>query len=288
MGSVLKSIDRSHNFLVQMSPAVDGDAPVCKVLPKEQVFNSDKQKARKVKTAEDEKKQIELRWKMAEADLNHKMSALAQFLEQGRKVEILVVPKRKWDIIAEADSEAFIAVVRKRIALIPEAKETQPLSGTMGKMVTLYLEGPRQDKAKGKERENEKMAVLELAWLFKDSELEAVKRRIGDNLDKKREVALIVGPWKPRKKSKEEIMEDKKREIDSDPIISLWKAQQKKTGEEKGLAQEEETSKEEEIEARLEKIRHRLMRIPGIQEIQPREGTLEEGIIFHFGRRFLA
>ena len=271
-----------------MRPAAGEDVPVCKILPKEQVFKLEKQKAKRVKTADDEKKQIELSWKMAEGDLGHKMNALAQFLEQGRKVEIVIVPKKKRDIISEADSEAFLAVVRKRLRDMPGTKETQPLSGTMGKMVTLYYEGPTQSKTKVKTKEQEKLAVLDLPWLFKDSELEATKRRIGYNLDKKREVDLVVGPWRARKKSKEEIMEDKKREVDLDPVIGLWKAQQKPKKEEKTPEQEARQSKEEEIETTLEKIRGHLMRIPGIQEIKPREGTPSGGITFHFGRRFLA
>ena len=286
--SVLNSIDRKHNFLVQLRPAAGEDVPVCKVLPKEQVFKSENQKAKRVKTADDEKKQIELSWKMAEGDLSHKMNALAQFLEQGRKVEIVIVPKRKKDIISEADSEAFLAVLRKRLGDMLGAKETQPLSGTMGKMVTLYYEGPQQNKAKVKEKGLVKLAVLDLPWHFKDSELQATKRRIGYNLDKKRDVGLVVGPWKDRKKSRKEIMEDKKREVDLDPVIGLWKAQQKRKEEEVTSEQEASKSKEEEIEATLEKIRNEMMRIPGIQEIKPREGIPSLGFTFHFGRRFLA
>ncbi|KAI4148867.1 MAG: hypothetical protein LQ340_004899 [Diploschistes diacapsis] len=193
---VLRSIDRKEHFLVQVAPSEKDEIPVCKIMDKKSVFEREREKHRVNKSAEHGSKTIELSWRMAEGDFNHRMKALEQFLAQGRKVEILIAPKRKKHIIPEPEAALFLSKLRARFEEIPGLKETQPLSGDVGKLVTLHVESPEnvetRIKAKPEKPRKRKTGTADIPWKYNSEDMETAERRIRTLLDEGKDVDLVI------------------------------------------------------------------------------------------------
>ncbi|KAJ5450125.1 uncharacterized protein N7458_006574 [Penicillium daleae] len=94
LAEVLDSFDRSKFFLLQVSPAESERPPVCKILNKMEAKQHEKAKAKSAKVAKVQTKQIELNWAIDAHDLSHRLKQLTNFLEKGRKVEVIMKRKK--------------------------------------------------------------------------------------------------------------------------------------------------------------------------------------------------
>ncbi|CEO58898.1 putative translation initiation factor IF3 [Penicillium brasilianum] len=94
LAEVLDSFDRSKFFLLQVSPAEGERPPVCKILNKMEAKQHEKAKAKSAKVGKVQTKQIELNWAIDAHDLSHRLKQLTNFLEKGRKVEVILKRKR--------------------------------------------------------------------------------------------------------------------------------------------------------------------------------------------------
>lgn len=91
---VLDSFDRSKFFLLQVSPAEADRPPVCKILNKMEAKQHEKAKAKSAKVGKTQTKQIELNWAIDAHDLSHRLKQLTNFLDKGRKVEVIMKRKK--------------------------------------------------------------------------------------------------------------------------------------------------------------------------------------------------
>ncbi|KAJ5682340.1 hypothetical protein N7462_005505 [Penicillium macrosclerotiorum] len=94
LAEVLASFDRSKFFLLQVSGATADRPPVCKILNKMEARQHEKAKAKSAKAGKTQLKQIELNWAIDAHDLSHRLKQLTNFLEKGRKVEVVMKRKR--------------------------------------------------------------------------------------------------------------------------------------------------------------------------------------------------
>lgn len=94
LAEVLDSFDRSKFFLLQVSPGDENRPPVCKILNKMEAKQHEKAKAKSAKAQKVQTKQIELNWAIDAHDLSHRLKQLTNFLEKGRKVEVVMKRKR--------------------------------------------------------------------------------------------------------------------------------------------------------------------------------------------------
>jgi translation initiation factor IF-3 len=85
-------------------------------------------------------KQIELNWAIAEGDLKHRLDAMQVFLEKGRRVEVLLAPKRKGRRATQQEATDILEKVRRRIRDLEGAKEWKSMSGEVMATATLYFE----------------------------------------------------------------------------------------------------------------------------------------------------
>ena len=138
---VLRSIDRKQFFLVQVSPPTSGQLPLCKIVEKKQVFAHQAEVDKKNKKPKSTAKRIELGWHVDRGDLRHKMEKLKQFLEEGRKVEVEVHTKKRKQPVTLDVAEAVLKRIRGTVSEVNGARETKSMIGTVGKLVTLFLEG---------------------------------------------------------------------------------------------------------------------------------------------------
>lgn len=94
LSKVLASFDHREHFLVQVSPGAHDRPPVCKILNKKETRDREKARAKAAKASKVQVKQIELNWAIDAHDLAHRLKQLANFLDKGRRVEVVLTRKK--------------------------------------------------------------------------------------------------------------------------------------------------------------------------------------------------
>ncbi|RHZ64270.1 putative translation initiation factor IF3 [Aspergillus thermomutatus] len=135
---VLRSFDRSQSFLIQVSPALPDRPPICKIVNKIALREHERAKAKAAHATKTAVKQIELNWAIDSHDLAHRLKQLTNFLDKGRRVEIVLTRKKGkrapsveeiknvMDSVLQATKEA-------------DAMQIKPMEGEPGKHVTLFV-----------------------------------------------------------------------------------------------------------------------------------------------------
>ncbi|KAF4550615.1 Hypothetical protein D9617_16g014030 [Elsinoe fawcettii] len=128
-------------------PSGEDWIPVCKVENKAEA-------AAKVRAAEQAKKEqkklapegvkiIELNWAIADGDLGHRLKKVEEFLNARRRVEVVIAPKRRGKKATREEAERVLRTVKDAVGKVDGAKETRPMQGQVGGVVSLMLEGKR-------------------------------------------------------------------------------------------------------------------------------------------------
>lgn len=94
LAKALASFDPREYFLIQVSEGAPGRPPVCKILNKKETREKEKAKAKAAKAAKVQVKQLEINWAIDAHDLAHRLKQLANFLDKGRRVEVVLTRKR--------------------------------------------------------------------------------------------------------------------------------------------------------------------------------------------------
>ncbi|EAU39061.1 hypothetical protein ATEG_00415 [Aspergillus terreus NIH2624] len=134
----LNGIDRSENFLLQVSPGSRDQPPVCKVVSRVAIKEQEKAKAKATHAAKTAVKQIELNWAIDAHDLAHRLKQLTTFLEKGRKVEVVLTRKKgkRAPTVEEVKNVMDSVMQTTREA---DAIQVRPMEGEPGKHVILVV-----------------------------------------------------------------------------------------------------------------------------------------------------
>ena len=140
-----RSYDPFYYRLVQVSKPEDDGNTICKLMAQDEFIKiiQDQTKVAKSKVKNigtQPAKQIELNWAIAEGDLKHRLDAMQTFLEKGRRVEVLLAPKRKGRRATHEEAIEILEKVRRRIRDLEGAKEWKSMSGELLATATLYFE----------------------------------------------------------------------------------------------------------------------------------------------------
>ncbi|KAJ9213875.1 hypothetical protein DTO166G4_4486 [Paecilomyces variotii] len=136
--NVLRSINRSEYFLVQVSPGSADRLPVCKLVSKKALREQEKAKSKAAHAAKTAVKQLELNWAIDAHDLSHRMKQLVSFLEKGRKVEIILTRKKgKRPPVAEEVKKVMDTVLDT--VRDADAAQMKPMEGEPGKHVLMVV-----------------------------------------------------------------------------------------------------------------------------------------------------
>jgi translation initiation factor IF-3 len=181
---LLSDIDRSTHVLRKVGTAADG-IPVVKLVTKESLREEAKAKARQktVKKTDDLTKQVELNWAITDNDLSYRMEWLRKFLREGRRVEVLIAPKRGGRRATKDEIQALLAKVRQEITDAEDgAEEWKDMLGLPGTQVTMYVQ-PRDGggKARGEmqaKRMDSKDARIEKKLSAKEERKERLEKRL--------------------------------------------------------------------------------------------------------------
>jgi len=138
---VLQSFDRKLYTLVQVSPPEEGKIPVCKIYEKKALREAERAKAKAQKDPASLVKQLELNWAIGPNDLGHRLNKMVEFLEQGKRVEVVLAGKRKGKKATEEEALEVLRRIRLRVNKVEGATEWKTMVGKAPEQVTLYFEG---------------------------------------------------------------------------------------------------------------------------------------------------
>lgn len=147
---VLRDLDQRTHRLVQLTPDDPGNrhfVPVCKIVSKKEAYEHDKKKKsaqKEVKQAaakERSVKTLELNWAIDGNDLAHRLEKVRGFLEEGRRVEVVLASKKRGRKATLAECEGLLEKIRGVADGVGGAKVLKGFEGKMGGFATLVYQG---------------------------------------------------------------------------------------------------------------------------------------------------
>ena len=157
---ILSQLNKNTHRLVQF-PSQEGEndlgfIPVCKIIDKKAVYAEGKRRKaeskdrKKVEAKGRSTKTLELNWAIDGNDLGHRLDRVAQFLSEGRKVEIVLASKKRGRKATAVECEELLEKVRKCVEGVPGAKEFKGMEGKIGGFAVMSFQGKVvQQEAKG-------------------------------------------------------------------------------------------------------------------------------------------
>lgn len=153
----LASFNKTTHHLVQVTPGkVDeygepdpAHPPVCRVVSK---MDLRAQHERKVEAARKQaksvtgppQKNLELNWAIGGGDIKHRLNKLQEFLREGRRVEVLLGPKKKGRKATAEEAGAVLRAVEEAVEGCKGAKEVKR-EGVVGAVLTIVFEGKKEE-----------------------------------------------------------------------------------------------------------------------------------------------
>lgn len=140
----MSRVRQGQEHLVQISRGNDDGVAICRIMTVSDLLKQrrDKerlQKEQKKSLKQSVPKQIELTWAIGPHDLEHKLAQLKGFIEDGKKVEIILASKKRQRKATIEEGRALLAKVREKIAEAG-ARETQTMQGgQVGKHTVLSI-----------------------------------------------------------------------------------------------------------------------------------------------------
>lgn len=138
----LESFDREQSFLVKVADPSADRATVCRIVSKAD-FREQQRAKLKTKTSKGADstagKQIELNWAIDQHDLSHRLKQMESFLNKGKKVQLLLMKKKRKRPATEAEAQILLETVQQRIKDI-DATQVKPMRGKLLYQVEFTLE----------------------------------------------------------------------------------------------------------------------------------------------------
>lgn len=142
---ILARMDRRKYFLVQVS-APESPTSICKIMVKREAIEYERRRIVPPKH-EERIKELELKWTIGPNDLRRKMEWLKEILEKGKKVDVRLIRRKKWEIPSVEQVERLeggIKEVMEGVEGLREYKNRQELKSWGGQKgsVHFYFQGP--------------------------------------------------------------------------------------------------------------------------------------------------
>ena len=145
---VLNSLDLKTHRLVQLTEDTeDKPYPVCKIVSKKEEYAAEKRKKeqqKEIKQAaakERSVKTLELNWAIDGNDLAHRLEKVRGFLEEGRRVEVVLAAKKRGRKASKEECAEVLEKIRAVAEGVRGAKEAKPMEGAVGGFATLVWQG---------------------------------------------------------------------------------------------------------------------------------------------------
>lgn len=145
---VLAALNLETHRLVQVTPDDPNDpffTPFCRVVNIEERQQADRQRQAELKANKKASnigsKTLELNWAIARNDLNHRLTRLKGFLEEGRKVEVVLASKKGGRRATLDECDEVIKRVRSTVDDVKGTTEPKAMDGRVGAFATLTFQG---------------------------------------------------------------------------------------------------------------------------------------------------
>lgn len=149
---VLNSIDTKTHRLVQLTPDEPENRdfiPVCKIVSKKESYDAEKRKVKAAKeakkvaarTSEMGMKTVELNWAIDKNDLGHRLDKMRGFLEEGRRVEVVLASKKRGRKASLEECEGVLERIGECVGDVEGAREMEGLKGKLGGFCTMVFMG---------------------------------------------------------------------------------------------------------------------------------------------------
>lgn len=136
----LNGFDRNKSLLLQVSPETPTRPAICKIMLKIELKEREKAKAKAAKQASGSSvKQIELNWGIDGHDLEHRLKKVREFLEKGKPVEFILLPKKKKKRATMEQAQSLVHTIKSRL---PElgGTEVKPMAGTLLGVLHMFVQ----------------------------------------------------------------------------------------------------------------------------------------------------
>lgn len=127
--------------------------PTCKIMSKmdlraqhQKKLDIERRKAKGQAGSGPSPKNLELNWAIASGDLKHRLEKLKGFLREGRKVEVLLGPKKRGRKATDEESKAVLKAVKDAVHECKGAGEAKEPTGVVGGVMTLVFEGRKLEE----------------------------------------------------------------------------------------------------------------------------------------------
>ncbi|KAJ4376303.1 hypothetical protein N0V83_001586 [Neocucurbitaria cava] len=161
LDEALASFNKVTHHLVQVTPgkvdelgrADPANLPTCRILTKMDLRAQHQRKLEtlrrqaKGQTTGPSPKSLELNWAIAGGDLKHRLERLKEFLREGRKVEILLGPKKRGKKATEDEARGVMKAVKEAVGECKGANEVKS-EGSVGGVMTVVYEGRKIEEKK--------------------------------------------------------------------------------------------------------------------------------------------
>ncbi|TID18224.1 Translation initiation factor 3 [Venturia nashicola] len=143
---VLKMLDPLTEHLVQVDVPDPDDpraVPKCKIFTKEHLRERERVKKEIEKErlkVERSSKIVELNWAIATGDLELKLNQVGSFLEEGRKVDIMIAPKRRKRAATKDEIEELVNKIWEKLESVGGVTQAAPAEGEKGGTMTFFFQ----------------------------------------------------------------------------------------------------------------------------------------------------
>jgi len=140
------------------------------------------------KNKDDSSKQVELNWAITENDLGYRLKRIEQFLKEGRRVEVMVAPKRGGRKATKDEVNELLANIKRTVAEVEGGgEEFKKMEGTAGAQVTMFFQPKDQGKQANAEKTAKKQEEREERLTQKEEDKAEKKRKLEKRMAKKKE-----------------------------------------------------------------------------------------------------
>jgi translation initiation factor IF-3 len=143
---VLKMLDPRSEHLVQVESADPDDPrslPKCKIVSKSYIREKAKaaqDSAKERSKAERSGKIVELNWAIAPGDLEMKLNKVCTFLEEGRKVDVMIAPKKRKRVANKEEMEEVLRRMIESVETVEGVTQIATPEGNVGGTMVYYFE----------------------------------------------------------------------------------------------------------------------------------------------------
>ncbi|KAI5297833.1 hypothetical protein KEM56_004509, partial [Ascosphaera pollenicola] len=151
-------VDRKTQRLVQMSAETEEQPAVCKILSKKDLYEQKKAKKKRAFEKSNVWKQLEINWGISSHDLKHRLKKVKEFIDKGKSVEIVLLPKRKALPASQQQATDLLKEVKRAIIAIG-GTESRKMNGALLGDLHLFVEKSKDSPVQQQQQQQAQQAA---------------------------------------------------------------------------------------------------------------------------------